>query len=124
MKEIKRLPESELEVMQVIWSVTTPAPRAVIEKELNKNKPLASTTILTFLTRLCDKGFLSVECQGRTNYYTPLIQEREYLASESRNILNKLYGGSIANFAMSLCDTGVSKSDIEELKDMLEKGNL
>ena len=67
---------------------------------------------------------LSLTRKGRTNYYTPLVSEREYLAQESRNILDRLYGGSLASFATALCDSGVSREDIEKLRDMLERGSL
>lgn len=124
MKTIKRLPESELEIMQIIWCSEPPVSRSEIEQELAKDRRLAPTTILTFLTRLCDKGFLVIEKQGRTNYYTPQVTEREYRAVESRKILDKLYGGSISTFAAALCDSGVSREELEQLRDMLEKGEL
>ena len=124
MKKIRRQPESELAIMKIIWATVPPVSRTDIEKTMDGSRHLASTTILTLLTRLCDKRFLAVEKKGRTNYYSPLITEREYLAAESRNILDKLYGGSLASFAMALCDSGIRKEDIEELKDMLERGDL
>ena len=124
MKSLRRLPDGELEVMQIIWHGETPMPRSVIEKELTESKYLAATTILTFLTRLCDKGFLTMEKQGRINYYTPIVTEKDYLASESRNILDRLYGGSLSAFAASLCDGGISREEIEALREMLEKGTL
>ena len=124
MKSLRRLPDGELEVMQIIWHGETPMPRSVIEKELTESKHLAATTILTFLTRLCDKGFLTMEKQGRINYYTPIVTEKDYLASESRNILNRLYGGSLSAFAASLWDGGISREEIEALREMLEKGTL
>lgn len=124
MKEIKRLPESELEIMQVIWRETAPVSRAVIEHTLNEKHPLAPTTILTLLTRLCDKGFLSQKKAGRTNVYEPLITEKDYLASESRLFLDRLFNGSVANFAVALCDSGIKKEEVEELRRLLEKGEL
>ena len=124
MKEIKRLPESELEIMQIIWRETAPVSRAVIEHTLNEKHPLAPTTILTLLTRLCDKGFLSQKKAGRTNVYEPLITEKEYLASESRLFLDRLFNGSVANFAVALCDSGIKKEEVEELRRLLEKGEL
>jgi len=39
-------------------------------------------------------------------------------------MLDRLYGGSISAFAVSLCDSGISKDDIKELRDMLEDGEL
>ena len=120
----KRLPDGELSIMQIIWKEEPPVARSTIEQALRDEKQLARSTIITFLTRLCQKGFLSRTRKGRTNYYTPLISEREYLSEESRNILDQLYGGSLASFATALCDSGVSREDIEELKDMLERGLL
>ncbi len=124
MKEIKRLPESELEIMQIIWKETAPVSRKTIEEALEKSHPLAPTTILTLLTRLCDRGFLSLQKDGRTNLYIPLISEREYLASESRSFLDRLFGGSVAGFATALCDSGIGKEELEELRRLLEKGEL
>lgn len=120
----KRLPDGELSIMQIIWKEQPPVARSTIEQALGDEKQLAPSTIITFLTRLCEKGFLSLTRKGRTNYYTPLVSEREYLAQESRNILDRLYGGSLASFATALCDSGVSREDIEKLRDMLERGSL
>ena len=124
MKTIKRLPESELEIMQIIWKEEPPVSRMTVERELRKEHPLAPTTILTLLTRLCDKGFLLLKKEGRSNLYEPLITEREYLASESRSFLDRLFDGSVANFATALCDSGVKKEELEELRRLLEKGEL
>ena len=124
MKNIKRLPESELEIMQIIWKEETPVSRITIEHSLQEKHPLAPTTILTLLTRLCEKGFLSLKKEGRSNLYDPLITEREYLACESRSFLDRMFGGSVAGFATALCDSGIKKEELEELKRMLEKGEL
>lgn len=124
MKEIKRLPESELEIMQIIWKNPAPVSRMTIEDALQKIHPLAPTTILTLLTRLCEKGFLSLEKDRRTNLYTPLVSERDYLAAESRSFLDRLFGGSVAGFATALCDSGITKEELEELRRLLEKGEM
>ncbi len=123
-KKRKRLPDSELTIMQIVWDNEPPVARSTIEKELGGEKQLAPSTIITFLNRLCEKGFLSLERKGRTNYYTPLISRRTYLAEESRSMLNRLYGGSLANFATALCDSGISREEIETLRELLERGTL
>ena len=124
MKNIKRLPESELEIMQIIWKEETPVSRMTIERALQEKHPLAPATILTLVTRLCEKGLLSLKKEGRSNLYDPLITEREYLACESRSFLDRMFGGSVAGFATALCDSGIKKEELEELKRMLEKGEL
>ena len=123
-QSIRRLPDSELELMQIIWQKEPPVSRSDIEAVIKDSHALAATTILTLLTRLCEKGFLKLEKQGRANVYTPLISQREYLASESRSLLDRLYGGSIKTFANALCDSGISKEELSELRKLLENNEL
>ena len=124
MKAFNSLPDGELEIMQIIWQSEPPVSRSIIEETLSRQKRLAPSTILTFLTRLCDRGFLRAERRGRTNLYTPLVSRRDYLAKESRRMLDRLYGGSLSAFAVSLCDSGVSKEEVEALRKMLEEDAL
>lgn len=123
-KDIRRLPDSELELMQIIWSLEPPLSRQGIEEKLPPDRPLAPTTVLTFLDRLREKGFLRAEKRGKTNYYTPLVSRREYLARESRGVLDRLFGGSVSAFATALVDGGVSREEIEQLRALLEEGKL
>ena len=123
-RSIRRLPDSELELMQIIWQKEPPVSRSDIEAVIKDSHALAATTILTLLTRLCVKGFLQIEKQGRANLYTPLISQREYLASESRSLLDRLYGGSIKTFANALCDSGISKEELSELRKLLDNNEL
>ena len=65
-KTYQRLPESELDIMLVLWNGTPPMTRPEIEKVINTKKNLAPTTILSLLTRLEAKNFVEVTRQGRT----------------------------------------------------------
>lgn len=121
---IRRLPDAELEVMNAVWECTPPVARTDIEAILCRNHPMAATTILTLLTRLTEKGFLRAEKQGRTNCYTPLISKHDYLATQSKRFVENLCGGNMSTFAAALCDSGLSREDIEELRSLLEKGGL
>jgi len=121
---IKKLPDSELEVMQVLWTLDPPAPRALVEEKIRETAPLAQTTILTLLARLADKGFVKAEKQGRSSVYTPLVSRGEYLASQSRRFFEKICGGSISAFASALTDSGISREDLAELSRLLEEGRL
>ena len=121
---IRRLPDGELEVMQAVWACTSPAARSDIEAILYQNHPMAMTTILTMLTRLSEKGYLNIEKKGRRSYYTPLISQQDYLAAQSKNFFEKLCGGSMSTFAAALCDSGLSKEELAELRDLLDRGLL
>ena len=94
-KTYQRLPESELDIMLVLWNGTPPMTRPEIEKVINTRKNLAPTTILSLLTRLESKNFVEVTKQGKMNLYTPLISQTDYQAHESQSVLEKLYGNSL-----------------------------
>lgn len=121
---IRRLPDAELEVMQALWACTAPVARTDIEEILFKTHLMAMTTLLTLLTRLSEKGFLTIEKNGRRSYYTPCITQDEYLASQSKNFFEKLCGGSLSVFANALCDSGLSKDEIAKLRTLLERDEL
>ena len=121
---IRRLPDAELEVMQALWACNMPAARSDIEEVLFKTHPMAMTTLLTLLTRLSDKGFISIEKSGRKSYYSPMVTREDYLASQSRSFFEKLCGGSLSVFANALCDSGLTKEELAELRDLLEKEDL
>lgn len=124
MKAIRRLPDAELEVMQALWSCTPPASRSDIEAVLQNVHPMAVTTLLTVLTRLGEKGFLRMEKQGRKSYYTPLVAQKDYLAAQSRTFVQKVCGGSLPAFAAALCDSGLTREELEQLRALLEEGQL
>lgn len=122
--ELRRLPDAELEVMQAVWECEPPASRNDVEQVLHRSHPMAMTTLLTMLTRLADKGFLRIEKLGRSNGYTPLVSKQDYLAAQSRRFVDKLCGGSISAFAAALCGSGLSKEELAQLRELLEKGGL
>lgn len=117
---MKTLPESELEIMMIIWEYDVPVSRMQIEERLKKE--VAAPTILSFLNRLEAKGFVSVEKIGKVNWYTPLVREEDYLRRESRNILQKLCRNSLKNFITALYDgEEMTDRDLDELKEFLEE---
>ena len=121
---LRKLPESELEVMQALWACDVPATRAEMDEILKDTRPMAQTTLLTLLSRLADKGFVRIEKSERAAKYYPLVDKEAYLAQQSKHFVEKLCGGSIPLFASALCHSGLSKEDLKELQALLEKGDL
>lgn len=119
MKTGKRLPDAELEVMQAIWSLEPPVTAAAVQQQVSRE--WKATSVLTFLSRLCDKGFLSCEKEGRQNYYTPLVSRETYLQRESTSFVRRLCGGSVKNLVASLSDAGaLTEQDIDDLRAFLD----
>lgn len=121
-KTFSRLPDSELDIMLVLWNYEPPMSRLEIERVINQKKALAPTTILTLLSRLEKKQFVAVAKEGKVNYYTPLVSREEYQQNESKNVLEKLYGNSLKKFVASLYQgKKMNEEDIRELSDFLKK---
>ena len=69
MENMKRLPESELRLMMIIWDAGEPVASPYILEKLVGEKDWAKTTVLNFLSRLVDRGFLTIEKRGRFHYF-------------------------------------------------------
>lgn len=117
---MKRLPDSELEIMMIIWELGERVARTDIEEKLDKEKEWSPTTILSLLSRLEKKGFVKVEKEGKSNVYSALVGEDEYMNAESKTLLEKMYKNSLKNFMMALyADDKPSKKEIDELQEFL-----
>lgn len=121
-KGYQRLPDSELDVMLALWQGDSYMSRVEIESIVNEKKALAPTTILSLLTRLEKKNFVTVKKQGKMNLYKPLIAREEYQQNESSSVLEKLYGNSLKNFVASLYKgKKMDESQIRELNDYIKE---
>ena len=98
MAAFQSLSESEMEIMQVIWETATPVTTAYL-LEVFAHKGWKGQTIATFLTRLADKGVLTVtrktcplyDAAGTTQYTTNNHEELIYAGVENSDLT--LYGG-------------------------------
>lgn len=105
-----------------IWNIGGKVTRNEIEEVLQRKKKLSSTTVLSLLTRLENKGFVTVEKRGKYNVYTPLVLKGDYLQSESKKILDKMYQSSVKNFMMALySEKKPSKKQIKELQEYIDE---
>lgn len=119
---MKRLPDSELEIMMIIWDYNKPVTRFEIEERMEKGKKLSPTTILSFLSRLQEKGFVEVRKSGKNNVYLALVEREDYRKVESRNVLKRLYQNSARNFLAALYDgESLSGEDLRELEEYISE---
>lgn len=119
---MKKLPDSELEIMLIIWEYDRPVTRFEIESKLDEERNLSPTTILSFLSRLQEKGFLDVAKEGKNNIYSAIISKEIYMQTDSKNMLKKLYKNSVKNFLAALYDgNSLSEKDLQELEEYIEE---
>jgi len=119
---ISRLPDAELEIMKIIWKCGGIATSFQISQGLEGKKEWAVTTILNFLARMVDRGFLTVQRSGKVNTYISIVDEQEYLEMESRSFLERLHGNSLKSLIAALYSgEAISRDDVEELKRFISE---
>ena len=113
---MKRLPDSELEIMMIIWDLDKPVTRFEIEAQMDQDRRLSPTS------RLQEKGFLAVQKSGKNNVYIALIDRESYMQAESRSILKRIYRNSARNFIAALYDgDSLSDEEMKELEDYISE---
>ncbi len=119
--KITKIPDTELEIMQVIWNNPTPITTSEVKKILEKERPWSIGALQTLLNRLIERDFLKGEMQGKSKTYTPLVSEQDYLIVESKSFLKRLSGNSITHLVTSLYDAkSISDEDLDELNAFIE----
>ena len=118
---MKRLGDAELEIMLAVWEAGEPVPSSYVQEKLRGRRDWALPSILTSLSRLVDKGFLSCQKRGKSNWYHPLVSEKDYKAAEGRGLIDRLYGGSFTGMVASLCDgRAIDEDDLAQLRRYLD----
>jgi BlaI family penicillinase repressor len=118
MNGIKRMSDAEKEVMQLIWADGGPFTSArLIDALKKKGSAWKTSTVMTFLGRLVDKGILtSVKC-GRSFEYIPKVSESEYRQFETQLFLDSVHDGSVTSLFAALFDGhDMSSDEIDALK--------
>ena len=115
------LPPSEEAFMAALWACPSPAARRQIADRLPAGCGWADSTLLNFLARLEEKGFVKSEKQGNKNVYTPLVRRADYCALATAAHLDRLYGGDVQALVRTLADAGrLSFAAMESLARWLD----
>ncbi|WP_025852501.1 BlaI/MecI/CopY family transcriptional regulator [Paenibacillus ehimensis] len=121
MKHLGKMSETEMEVMEVIWELSTPVTVNQL-LEIFESKGWKTSTLSTLLKRLIEKGFLTKSMSGKVNYYNPALTFREYKKYETQSFLGRLYNGKVKNFIAALVDEDeFTQDDITELKEWFKR---
>ncbi len=122
MDKLPEISEAEHQVMKVVWN-DNPTTAMKIIKELTIITDWKPNTIKTFINRLLKKGAVGYEKSGKEYNYYPLIEEADFVKSESRLFLNRIFGGSLKPLLVTMVENeDLTLEDIEDLKDrILEK---
>lgn len=116
-----QITDAEQELMKILWDSPEGMTSVALREKLDKS--WERTTVLTLLSRLADKGAVSVDKTRRPNLYKSLISKETYGLYKTRSILDSLYNGSVKSMMAALCTSGDLTEDVlRELQALLDKG--
>ena len=120
--KLTKISEAEMEIMKIIWKENKQITTADILEKLPKENSWKTTTVMTLVTRLIEKGILDVTKIGKLNHYSPKVTEEEYKADQTDVFLDDMHNGSVKSFIATLYNSRkISKQDISDLKKWIKE---
>ena len=121
---IRPLSAAEEQVMLAVWACRAPVTRREIDRQLTA-KGWAAATVLNFLYRLEEKGWVRRGRAGNCNTYTPLVTKRAYGVWSMRQRLDTLFDGDLAAAVHALVsESGCGQSELENAMKVLEEKRM
>ncbi len=117
----ERISDAEHAVMEVLWQ-RSPQTAAEVCESVCKQRGWSIPTVKTLLSRLVQKGALATKPDGRRYLYTPLIARAAYVGTESRRLVDRLFGGRAAPLFAHLAEAeALTADDIAEIERLLQE---
>ena len=122
MENMKELPDAEFEIMQVVWANEPPITTSEIMKQLGFEKGWKIQSVVSFMQRLTERGFLRSEKHGKERTYYPTVSQEAYLKFETSNFLKQFHNNSFLNLVTTLYDDeSLTDEEIDGLMELLKK---
>ena len=114
--------DAESKVMEVLWEGGGAMAADDIVAALAGGSAWQEATVKSLLNRLLNKGAVSAQKDGRRYLYTAVLKREHWLTSESKGMLDRLFGGRVAPLVAHFGKhRKLSKTDIAELKRLVEE---
>lgn len=116
MKNIKKLPDAEFDIMKVVWANDPPITTNIIMEQLGNEREWKAQTVISLMLRLVERGFLRTEKNSKERTYFPMVNKEDYLKFETGNFIKQFHDNSFLNLVNTLYDDkALSDGDIDEL---------
>ena len=117
----ERISEAEHAVMEALWR-QSPLTAAEVSDKVAQDRGWSLATVKTLLSRLVAKKAVATEPDGRRYLYTPTIERTDYVGSESRRLVDRLFGGRAAPLLVHLVEAeALSDEDIDEIERLIRE---
>ena len=117
----ERISEAEHAVMEVLWR-QSPLTAAEVCERVCSERDWSLATVKTLLSRLVAKNALATKPDGKRFLYSPAIARSDYVGTESRRLVDRLFGGRAAPLFAHLAQSeALSTDDIAEIEALLQE---
>ena len=115
-----KLSKAEEQLMEIIWKLERCFFKDIIDNYAEP-KP-ATTTVVTLLKRMQDKGAVAYDLFGNSRQYYSLISKNDYFKRQMNGIVKNFFGDSALQFASFFTTSGsLSEKELEELQKIIEQ---
>ncbi len=122
MSNFRKLPDTEFEIMKVVWANEPPITTNMIMEALGNEREWKAPTVISLMLRLVEKGFLRTEKNGKERTYFPLVEKEDYLKFETGNFMKLYHENSFLSFVNTLYDgKQLNDGDIEEMMEWVKE---
>ena len=118
----KSLADSELAVMRLLWKNEKLTARDIREQLYPDSTKAQHGTVQKLLQRLEDKGYVVRDRTLSVHFFSAIISQQAYAASQLETLASKLSGGSLAPLITHLVEEKkISRDDIERIRIILRE---
>lgn len=122
MSNFRKLPDTEFEIMKVVWANEPPITTNMIMEALGNKREWKAPTVISLMLRLVEKGFLRTEKNCKERTYFPLVEKEDYLKFETGNFMKLYHENSFLSFVNTLYDgKQLNDGDIKELMEWVKE---
>jgi BlaI family penicillinase repressor len=112
---------AEHAVMEALWQRSPLTAQEVCE-EVCGPRGWTLATVKTLLSRLVAKQAVDTEPDGKRFLYTPRMERSDYVGTESRRLVDRLFGGRAAPLFAHLAQSeALTEDDIVEIEALLKE---
>ncbi|MDQ2877631.1 MAG: BlaI/MecI/CopY family transcriptional regulator [Pseudomonadota bacterium] len=116
----ERISDAEHAVMEVLWDESPLTAQDVVER-IPAGRDWSANTVKTLLGRLLAKKAITHEADGRRYLYRPLVARKDYVETESRRLMDRLFGGKLTPLVAHLAERdALTDQDIAEIEALLK----
>lgn len=116
----ERISDAEHAVMEVLWD-DAPLTAQDVAERVGPSRGWSANTVKTLLGRLLAKQVIAHEEDGRRYLYRPLVVREDYVAGESRRLIDRLFGGKLTPLVAHLAERDqLTDDDIAEIEALLK----